>query len=679
MRSYPQQNHSELPADIPADPPPRLPKGPGRQALPPLLSPVLDETIAGCLKSLGLLQNPDGHWIFSLEGDSTITSEYILTQRFAGESIDQQVESQLRSYLLNTQASHNGWALYPGGDFNQSASVKAYCALKALGEDINADHMSRARAAILAHGGAAKCNVLTRYWLALFEQLPWQAVPTMLVECILFPRWFPFHLSKVSSWARNFIVTFSVLAALKPKPKQAVSISELFVVPPEQERSYNTNPTGSTLGNIALMANWLVSKLEPLIPRGLRHRAIDEAVKFICERLNGSEGIAGIFPPMAGTVMVFQALGYRPDHPHYRNAKLALDKFLVLKEGQLGFCQPSISPVWDTALASHALMELSDCGVDAAVEADRLLRPALEWLQNKQILEFTGDWAQGTLNPPRPGGWSFQYHNLQYPDLDDTAVVAMALHRADKEHYLYAIERAAEWILGLQSRNGGWAAYDVDNTYYYLNHIPFADHGAMLDPPSADVTARCVSFLSQLGCKRSHPALGRAERYLLNEQEEDGSWFGRWGTNYIYGTWSVLCALNALGVNWQCEPVRRAVSWLVSRQRADGGWGEDCATYWADRKDECKESTASQTSWALLGLMAAGEVDNPAVERGIVYLLQNAPQDGARWHERLWNAVGFPRVFYLTYHGYAAYFPLWALSRYRSLKTRGARRVRWGM
>jgi len=301
----------------------------------------------------------------------------------------------------------------------------------------------------------------------------------------------------------------------------------------------------------------------------------------------------------------------------------------------------------------------------------------MDWLVDRQILDVEGDWAWARPGL-RPGGWAFQYWNDYYPDVDDTAVIAMCLERSSGKRYEVALSRAAEWIIGMQSKNGGWGSFDADNTYYYLNNIPFADHGALLDPPTADVSARCVSMLAQLGYGREHPAVARGLEYLRREQEKDGSWFGRWGTNYIYGTWSVLCAFNAAGEDMTAPHIRKAVDYLKSFQRPDGGWGEDGASYWPERRGEAKASTASQTAWAILGLMAAGEVKSEAVKRGVEYLLA-APRNGARWDEEWYTAVGFPRVFYLRYHGYAAYFPLWALARYRNLTTGNAASVMYGM
>jgi squalene-hopene/tetraprenyl-beta-curcumene cyclase len=302
---------------------------------------------------------------------------------------------------------------------------------------------------------------------------------------------------------------------------------------------------------------------------------------------------------------------------------------------------------------------------------------AFDWLASKQILKTVGDWA--TWRPHvRPGGWAFQFNNDHYPDVDDTAVVVMGLDRNGAPRFRHAIDRAVEWVLGMQSKNGGWGAFDADNTHYYLNHIPFADHSALLDPPTADVTARCLGMLGQLGYPRSHPAIQRAIAYLKNEQEEDGSWFGRWGTNYIYGTWSVLHALNAVGEDPRQLYIRKAVKWLKDSQRPDGGWGEDSATYWTERRGVCKESTASQTAWAVLGLMAAGEVESKVVKRGVAYLAE-APRSGGRWDEKWYTAVGFPRVFFLKYHGYSAYFPLWALARYRNLTSGNALTTPYGL
>ena len=612
-------------------------------------------------------QQPDGHWLFPLEADATIPAEYILLQHYLDE-IDRDVESRLAAYLRRRQAAHGGWPLFFGGEFDMSATVKAYFALKAAGDSPDAPHMARARKAIRARGGAAQANVFTRVLLALFGQVPWRAVPVMPVEIMSLPKWFPFHLDKISYWSRTVIVPLLVLMALKPKARNphGIHVQELFVTPPVRQRRWLSRP-GLSLWARALVGFDRVLRLtEPLFPSRGRQRAIARAVRFVRERLNGEDGLGGIYPAMANAVMMFDALRVPKDHPDVVIAKAALRKLLILEGDNPGegYCQPCLSPVWDTALACHALIEAGEAGTPAAIRG-------LDWLIQRQIWDVVGDWRARRPDVP-PGGWAFQYANPHYPDLDDTAVVVMALHRADRERYAASISRAVEWILGLQSRNGGFAAFDADNTYHYLNAIPFADHGALLDPPTADVSGRCLGMLGQLSFAPDHPAVEAAIVFLRREQEADGSWFGRWGTNYIYGTWSVLCGLRALGFDRRSPEVMRAAEWLIRRQREDGGWGEDGRSYWPGATHgEGVTSTPSQTAWALLALMAAGLDEHPAVRRGVDYLLATQTADGL-WVEEFYTAVGFPRVFYLRYHGYRAYFPLWALARYRNRKANPA-------
>ena len=631
----------------------------------------LDRAIEAAGASLREAQTADGHWIFPLEADVTIPAEYILLEHFI-DDIDAPLEARLADYIRRRQGEDGGWPLFHQGDTDVSASVKAYFALKCVGDRPEAPHMRRARDAILSRGGAAQCNVFTRITLALFGQLPWRAVPIMPLEIMLLPRWFPIHLDKVSYWSRTVIVPLLVLLDRRPRAANPgdVNIAELFDEDPWERCPHLVRPTGAVLDTVFLAADRALRLLQPFSPSALRRRALARALDFIGERLNGDHGIGGIFPAMANTVMTYRTLGYGKDDPRFRDAWSAMKKLLVEKRGET-FCQPCRSPVWDTALAAHALMEAG--GADNWEAAER----ASGWLAGEQITEFRGDWAR---KRPRlvPGGWAFEYRNEHYPDTDDTAVVVMAIDRALSGGANGAVERGAEWIAGMQSSNGGWGSFDVDNNKHYLDSIPFADHGALLDPPTADVTARCVGMLAQLGHGRDDPGVARGIEFLLREQEEDGSWYGRWGMNYVYGTWCALSAFNALGEDPDSPHIRRAVRWLDSRQRADGGWGEDGATYWSDRRGEAKVSTPTQTAWAVLALMAAGEADGEAARRGVEFLL-DAPRENGAWREDHFNAVGFPRVFYLKYHGYGAYFPVLALARYRQLRRGNARTSPFGL
>ncbi len=639
----------------------------------------LDARIAAASAALRASQRADGHWVFELEADTTIPAEYVLLTHYLGEEPDLELERKIAVYLRSRQSADGGWPLFHRGAFDMSASVKAYFALKMIGDDPEAEHMRRARAAIRARGGAANVNVFTRILLALFGILPWSAVPLMPVEIMLLPAWFFFHLSKISYWGRTVLVPLLVLQALKPRARnrKGVRIDELFLKPPQTTGRQRKAPHQKRLWYEFFRAiDIVLQRTERAFPRASRRRAIDAAVAFVTERLNGEDGLGAIFPAMANSVMMFDALGYPEDHPDRAIARKSIDKLLIVKAGE-AYCQPCVSPVWDTALAAHALLE-SGHGADVGAA-----RRAFDWLLPLQELNVRGDWSFKRPDV-RPGGWAFQYANPHYPDLDDTAVIVMGLARAQKETANpapdAAIARAREWIEGLQSNDGGWGAFDADNTQEFLNNIPFADHGALLDPPSPDLTGRCLSMLAQLGAAPDNsPAVRRGIDYLRRTQLPDGSWYGRWGVNYIYGTWSALCALNVVGMPHDADEMRRAASWLASIQNEDGGWGEDCDSYKLEYSGhEPAPSTPSQTAWALLGLMAAGEVRHPAVERGVNYLLSMQEPDGL-WSERDYTGTGFPRVFYLRYHGYPKYFPLWALARYRNLRNANSSTVAFGI
>jgi squalene-hopene/tetraprenyl-beta-curcumene cyclase len=647
-------------------------------AAPNKVDPALEAKIRAATDALLAGQQPDGHWVFELEADATIPAEYVLMVHYFAEEPNLELERKIGVYLRRIQGAHGGWPLFHEGGFDMSASVKAYFALKMIGDDIDAPHMKRAREAILSRGGGVKSNVFTRALLSLYGVIPWRSVPVMPVEIMLLPKWFPFHIDKISYWARTVIVPLLVLQALKPKAinPRRVTIDELFHEDPKTVGPPHKAPHQKWSWFLFFRAvDIALRAAEPVMPKGLRKRAIDKAVAFVTERLNGIDGLGAIYPAMENSVKMYAVLGYPPDHPHRAIARASLDKLLVVKDDE-AYCQPCVSPVWDTALVAHTLLEAG--GEEAVGAANK----ALDWLKPLQVLDVKGDWIEQRPNV-RPGGWAFQYNNAHYPDLDDTAVVVMAMDRARALRgatFDQAIERGREWVVGLQSKDGGWGAFDADNAYHYLNNIPFADHGALLDPPTADLTARCLSMLAQLGERpaTSEP-MRRAIEWLERDQLPDGSWYGRWGMNYIYGTWSVLCALNAAGVDPQAPMFRRAVQWLTAIQNEDGGWGEDGTSYKLDYRGHAKApSTASQTAWALLGLMAAGEVEHAAVRRGIAYLAENQGNDGL-WEEERYTATGFPRVFYLRYHGYRRFFPLWAMARYRNLKSGNSRAVSFGM
>jgi squalene-hopene/tetraprenyl-beta-curcumene cyclase len=638
---------------------------------------VLDRSIGAATAALLEWQKPDGHWVFELEADSTIPAEYVLLRHFRAEPVDAELERKIAVYLRRTQGTHGGWPLFQDGDFDMSASVKSYFALKMIGDDADAPHMKRAREAILARGGAASSNVFTCSLLALYGVLSWRSVPVMPVEITLLPTWFPFHLDKVSYWARTVLVPLLVLMALKPKAKnpRGVTIDELFTQPPMTVGPRRKAPHQKWSWFLVFRAiDAVLRVLEPYFPKGPRKRAIARAEAFVTERLNGEDGLGAIYPAMAISVLMYDVLGYPPDHPNVVIARRSVDKLLVIKDDE-AYCQPCVSPVWDTGLVAHALLEV---GTEQAVaQAGK----GLAWLKPLQVLDTKGDWIVRRPDV-RPGGWAFQYANPHYPDLDDTAVVVMAMDRARQNRgtdtYDAAIARGREWIEGMQSRNGGWGAFDVDNDFQYLNNIPFADHGALLDPPTEDVTGRCLSMLTQLGEKQGSVVIDQAIAYLRRTQLAEGSWYGRWGMNYIYGTWSVLCALNAAGVEPDDPMIRKAVDWLKSIQNPDGGWGEDGTSYKLDyRGYEAAPSTSSQTAWALIGLMAVGE-SGDAVDKGVAYLTKTQGKDGF-WDEPRYTATGFPRVFYLRYHGYSKFFPVWALARYRNLQRANSPSVAWGM
>jgi squalene-hopene/tetraprenyl-beta-curcumene cyclase len=605
------------------------------------------------------LQDPAGYWLGRLEADSTITAEYLLLRHLLGTS-DPAISAKATRYLRERQAGDGSWNLYEGGAGDISASIKAYFAMKLSGVPPADPAMVRAREWIVAQGGPVRANVFTKITLALFGQYPWGGVPAMPVEIVLLPRWSYFNLYAVSYWSRTVIVP--LLVVMDHRPVHALPpelrLDELWAHHLHLEDPTYARKRWLSWKNFFIGVDGLVKAWEGWGPRPWRARAIRAAHDWLVPRLSVPGGLGGIYPAMANAVLAMRLLGYGDDHPLVAGQLKELEA-LALEEPDRFHVQPCVSPVWDTTLAMNALLA---AGLPAGHPA--LVR-ATDWLIDRQIVE-PGDWQiqRPTLEP---GGWAFQFANEFYPDLDDTAMVVMGLARVDypdRDRLQQTMDRATRWLLGMQSRNGGWGSFDADNTRLQLNNIPFADHGALLDPPTEDLTARCLECFGRLGWKPDHPAIQRGVAFLRRTQTREGAWYGRWGVNYIYGTWSVLRGLEAVGLGPEEPMVSRAVRWLESRQNADGGWGESCDSY-ADGPAACRgPSTPSQTAWALLGLFAGGRWDGPVVERGIDCLVRAQRADGG-WDDPHWNGTGFPRVFFLKYHLYAHYFPLWALGVWR--------------
>lgn len=635
----------------------------GLPATPLFTVERLNESIRRTRDRFLNIQNEKGYWVFDLEADATIPSEYILLQRFLGHEIDGELKARFANYLRNRQLQSGGWPLYHEGEGNISASIKAYFALKQLGDSPDAPHMVRARAFVLEQGGAAEANVFTRIMLALFGQIPWGTTPAMSIEIMLLPQWFFFHLNKISYWSRTVIVPLLILYAKRPvcrlTPEEGVS--ELFVSPVHEFQHLDRFVPGSFFKNCFLLLDRLLKKVDPMMPRVLRKKGLKLAETWTRERMKGEGGIGAIFPAMANAVMALKVLGYSDDHPDVARGIQAIEDLLVT-HGDESYCQPCLSPIWDTCLSLSAVLEGGLSANHGAAQG------AVDWLF-KQLILVPGDWVHRAPDL-EPAGWAFQFENTFYPDVDDTPMVLMALLRAgalDENKYQEKIAKAVKWVIGMQSSDGGWGAFDIDNNYLYLNEIPFADHGALLDPGTSDLTGRCIELLAMLGYRSDFPPISRALDFLQREQEDCGAWFGRWGVNYIYGTWSVLKGLGCLGENPSQPYIQRAVQWLKSCQNSDNGWGETCYSYTDSNLAGKGKSTPSQTAWALLGLLAAGEVKSAAVQRGVHYLINQQDKQG-QWDEKLYTGTGFPSVFYLRYHGYGQFFPLWALGEYRRLR-----------
>jgi squalene-hopene/tetraprenyl-beta-curcumene cyclase len=650
---------------------------------------------AAVARSVSLLlsrQAFDGHWVGELQGDTILESEYILLLAFLGRERNAKV-AKIARYLLAQQMPEGGWNNYPEGPPDLSVSVKAYFALKLAGHDPNADYMVRARQLIRSLGGAARCNSFTKFYLALLGQFPYANCPAVPPEIMFLPRWAYFNIYAMSSWTRTIVIPLTIFYAHKPVRRlpAEMAIHELFLEDPEKPL-WPHPPTHRlfTWTNFFLALDYLIKRIDPF-SSWLRARAVERAKKWMLERFADSDGLGAIFPPMIYTVISLRCLGYADDSPEMRWAMRQLEDLMIEEDDTIRL-QPCFSPVWDTALT---LIALADGGVSGEAAA---MTKGMRWLLDREVRR-PGDWS--LANPQlEPGGWFFEYRNGFYPDTDDTAMVLMALARTvasgqwpvasarptptfengksslleenqdsslATSHWplatMPAIQRGLGWLIGMQNDDGGWAAFDRNINRELLTKVPFADHNAMLDPSCPDITARVLEALGHFGYQVGRPMVDRAIAFLQRTQMPGGGWPGRWGVNYIYGTWQVLAGLQRIGYDMRAPMVGRAVAWLKSVQQHGGAWGETCRSYDDASLAGKGTPTASQTAWALLGLLAAGEDQSEEVQAGVDYLIRTQRSDGG-WDEEPFTGTGFPKVFYLKYHMYSLYFPLMALARY---------------
>jgi squalene-hopene/tetraprenyl-beta-curcumene cyclase len=621
-------------------------------------------------------QAADGHWRAPLEGDTILESEFILILAWAGRLDRPDVAGAARR-ILSLQLPNGGWAIHPGGPVDVSASVKAYLALKLTGQDASSPALVRARQAIAAAGGPWAVNSFTKFYLALLGQMPYAACPAVPPEAVLLPDWFPVNLHRVSAWSRTMIVPLSLMWAFKPLRRIPVDrgIGELFG---DQDRRGAPAPADRTFwARFFRGTDRFMKACEAVGFMPLRARAIQACRRWMLERFEASDGLGAIFPPIVWSIVALRSMGCDEDSPELQECWRQLDALVEREPDGTARLEPCRSPVWDTAITLIGLVEAAAAG-DRTVDAGALGR-AVDWLLDNEI-RATGDWARRTS--AEPSGWCFEYANRFYPDVDDTAMVVIALGtwqaaacRAEDSRNVRvaaALRRAVAWLEAMQNTDGGWGAFDRDNDCELLCKVPFADHNAMIDPSSPDLAGRVLEAFGKTGLRRGHPAVERAVAYLEKTQGADGSWYGRWGVNYIYGTWQALQGLQAVGVVAADPLVAHAADWLEAHQQPDGGWGESPESY-ADRAlAGVGPVTASQTAWAVAGLVAAGRGESRAVQAGVRWLVERQEADGT-WEQEEFTGTGFPQVFYLKYHWYPIYFPLIALVR--TARQAGARRM----
>jgi len=620
----------------------------------------LSQAIARAQENLLRQQKPDGEWCGELIVDSTLCSDYVVFMHWCGE-VDTQLQRRCVRHILKRQLPDGGWNNYHDGPSEINASAKAYFALKLAGCSADAPFMQEARSNIMRLGGIPQMNTFSKLYLALLGQFPWKYLPTTPVEMVLLPSWAPFHIYKMSSWSRAMLMPLAIINHFKPTralhgEKQ---LHELYPLGTEQgDLRLPRSERFWTWRNFFLRVDDVLKFLRPLGFRPLRRRALEEAERWMLERIGeGSDGLAAVYPAMLNCLIALRALGYSKRNPVYAKAQKDFAGLFVDDPDDFRI-QPCLSPVWDTAIN---IISLAESGVSPEHPA---LQKAADWLVSKEV-RIRGDWA---VNNPHPeaSGWAFEYNNVYYPDTDDTGMVLMALRLVrpkDQQSLDEIFRRALGWQLSFQCRDGGWAAFDKNVTTPWLEDMPFADHNAILDPTCSDLTARTLELLGYIGFDAKAQCVRDAIQYLIDTQDDDGSWYGRWGVNYIYGTWQVLRGLRAIGQDMTQDWILRARDWLESCQNSDGGWGETCATYENPGAKGIGESTASQTAWAIMGICACGDLDRLSIQRGLRFLLGSQKPDGS-WDEQQITGTGFPRVFYLKYDMYRQNFPLLALATY---------------